>query len=223
MPSKWWLTPWNFLRFGRVWTLQEAALGQEAEFWCGQKSFPFELVEEFAAGCDNDIHGHWGKLLDMIESGSGSKDPEHPNRPLIAHMHTVNILKRELRDSSAHILNTLRSLDCSGHEDRVYSVLRFLDPPLGDHLTKFGTLGATELFHGVAAYGIEHGEMEYFCAAGRSQQRKTFSYQNYDQSRPRFSLPSWVADWTFVVRTHSYWVLNADCLRKRKKQLYSRW
>ena len=208
--------PW----FGRVWTLQEAALGKEVEIWSGQRCLPFNLLEDFAIGCDNDLYGHWGNALDIIESGSGRSDPEHPSRPLVTHIHVV-IALREKQESSALILNTLRSLDCSEHQDRLYSVLRYLDPALVDHLMSFGNLTAPELYHCVAAYGIEHRRMEYFCAAGRSQHRSTFSHQDYDSCRPRLSLPSWVPDWTFTIRTHSYWELNEDCLRKRKKPLYT--
>ncbi|MCJ1405108.1 hypothetical protein MMC11_008334 [Xylographa trunciseda] len=215
--GKLFLRPW----FGRVWTLQEAALGQKAEFWCGQKSFPFQTLETFERGCYGDRYGHWASALALIGSGSRRSDPENPDRSLIAHIHVVSTLRDGSGISSARILNTLRKLDCSEHQDRIYSVLRFLDSRLVKEIVEKRMPSPAELYHLVAMHGIQRGELEYLGAAGLSQHRMSYPTNDDDSSRPRLSLPSWVPDWTYTIRTHSYWVLNSDCQRKRGRPLYT--
>ena len=215
--GKLFLHPW----FGRVWTLQEAALGQKAELWCGQKSFPFQILETFERGCDGDRYGHWASALALIGSGSRRSDPENPARSLIAHIHVVSTLRDGSGISSARILNTLRKLDCSYHQDRIYSVLRFLDSSLVREIVQKRKPSPAELYHLVAKHGIQRGELEYLGAAGLSQHRMTYPTNDDDSSRPRLLLPSWVPDWTYTIRTHSYWVLNSDCQRKRGRPLYT--
>lgn len=197
--------PW----FGRVWTLQEVALATRSEVWCGPKSFDFQVMETFAQGCYNDKHGHWLNALELIRPALKSYDPENPPRPHDAHVHIINNLKAGTI-GSARILNLLRHLDCSRDEDRIYSVLRFFDAGFVNKIHPDHKLSVTTLYHHAAIYGIQRGELDYLGAAGLSQHCVSYPERQRSTNEPFLSLPSWVPDWTYRVRTHSYWVLDRD-------------
>lgn len=207
--------------FGRVWTLQEAALGREAEVWCGTKSFPFRLVEDFGKGCDKDRYGYWGKALSAISFGSKSSDPENPDRFLTTHVHIITTLKENNYGSSARLLNSLRILDSTAHEDRIYSVLRFLDLSFIRNIEQSQDRSPAKLYHLVAMQELRDGNLNYLGAAGLSQQRRTYQATRADSTRPYLPLPSWVPDWTFIPLVHSYWVLSDDCRQKKGIPLYT--
>lgn len=207
--------PW----FGRVWTLQEAALGQSAEVWCGSKSFPFHILETFERGCDNDRHGHWGNALSSIAPASRAADPENPPRNHITHVRMISMLKQGATASSS-ILNAMRSLDCSQDQDRVYSVLHFLEPDLVNEITSKDKLSIAGLYHRVAAHGIQRGEVDYLGASGLSQHRTSQSSRRNSSDKPCIPLPSWVPDWTYKVQTHSYWVHNRESITKKGMPLF---
>lgn len=254
--------------FGRVWTLQEVALSQKAEVYCGKYSFPFSLIEEFERGCNTDTTGTWGAALESIgwreglilkamqqrerkrdrdrdrrggEDGDGHGDEEGGetgDRNMLAHAYTVATLKSG-KLSTARVLHSLRSLDCSEHQDRVFSVLRFLDSSLAEEAVKMPGRTIEELYRVVAVYVLGGGDLRCLGAAGRSQQRVGYRGQGRGQgqghvgeedvdinisagsSRPYLDLPSWVPDWTFLCRSTPYWVINEDCIVKTGTPLYS--
>lgn len=208
--------------FGRVWTLQEVALSSKAEVWCGSYSFPFNLIETFERGCNNDKSGNWSAALEAIGWRSRKVDTETPDCSMIAHVYTVASLKSGGM-SSTRVLESLRSLDCTEHQDRVYSVLRFLDEGLVSEVLRAEERHAEALYRVVATKILGDGDMEHLGAAGRSQHRVTYRGESLDQdkSRPYLALPSWVPDWTFTSRRTSYWVLNRDHLIKRGTRLFS--
>ena len=63
---------------------------------------------------------------------------------------------------------------------------------------------------------IAHGELvspqwpEHLGAAGRARQRSDF----------RAAAPSWVPDWTYPQRHHTFWALDGDCRKKTSEPLY---
>lgn len=208
--------------FGRVWTLQEVALSSKAEVWCGSYSFPFNLIETFERGCNNDQSGNWSAALEAIGWRSRKVDAEMPDRSMIAHTYTVASLKSGGM-SSTRVLESLRSLDCTEHQDRVYSVLRFLDEGLVSEVLRTEERNPEGLYRVVAMKMLEDGDLDLLGAAGRSQHRATYRGESLDRdtSRPYLTLPSWVPDWTFTSRRTPYWVLNRDHLLKRGTQLFS--
>ena len=208
--------------FERVWTLQEAGLAQYAEVWCGEKSFPFSHVTTFVEGCQTDKYGHWGRALSAIPTGGTvSADPESPESPVLAHIFLVLTLKDGAARSSAMIFNSVRHLNCSDHRDRIYSVQKFLPSELADQLMKRPNISLRELYHFVALSELQRGVKDFLCSAGLSQHRSTYDVDRHEAARPRLALASWVPDWTFIPRTHSYWVLNNECLRKRNAELFA--
>ena len=208
--------------FGRVWTLQEAAMARDAQIWCGQKSFSFRCLEIFERGCNADQFGHWDNALRSIGgSKSGRPDPENPEWSFNHHVRIVSTLREASGVSSARILNSLRVLECSQHQDRIYAVLRFLEPELVEEVVRRQLLSEAKLYHFVAMYEIQRGQWEYLGAAGLSQHRISYPETTGDSVRPRLELPSWVPDWTYNVRGHSCWVHNSDRLLKRGNPLYT--
>ena len=207
--------------FGRVWTLQEAAMARNAQVWCGQKSFSFRCLEIFERGCNGDQFGHWDNALRSIGSQSGRPDPENPEWSFNHHIRIVSTLREASGFSSARILNSLRILECSQHQDRIYAVLRFLEPELVKEVVHRQLLEAAKLYHFVAMHEIQRGQWEYLGAAGLSQHRITYPTTTDDSVRPRLKLPSWVPDWTYNIRAHSYWVHNNDRLLKKGIPLYT--
>ena len=195
--------------FGRVWTLQEVALATRAEIWCGRKTLDFQIMETFAKGCENDKNGHWLTALDRIRPALGSSDPENPPRPHNSHIHVINKLKGGTT-GTASILNALRDFDCSRDEDRIYSVLHFLDAGFVDEIPSDRKLSVTELYHYAAMYGIYRGELDHLGAAGLSQHCGSYPARQRSSNEPFLSLPSWVPDWTYRTRTHSYWVHSRE-------------
>lgn len=206
--------------FGRLWTLQEAALSQRAEVWCGKYSFPFHLIEAFERGCNIDLFGHWSQALEAIGWRSRKVDPELPDRSMIAHTYTVSTLKAGSM-SATRVLNSLRSLDCSEHQDRIFSVLRFLDAKIINEIIEAPVKSSETLYHLVALNILESGDLTHLGAAGLSQHRLTYRNHDADTSRPYLQLASWVPDWTYATRTPNYWALNEDHISKRGTSLYS--
>ena len=208
--------------FGRVWTLQEAAMARNAQVWCGPKSFSFRCLEIFERGCNGDQFGHWDNALRSIGgSQSGRPDPENPEWSFNHHIRIVSTLREASGVSSARILNSLRVLECSQHQDRVFAVLRFLEPELVEEVRRRQLSSADKLYHFVAVYEIQRGQWEYLGAAELSQHRIAYPTTTGDTIRPRLELPSWVPDWTYNIRGHSYWVHNSDRLLKKGNPLYT--
>ena len=216
-----------FLRqfFGRVWTIQELALGNDSVIVCGDEEFPFAVLERFNEGYQTDSIGYWDRALDLLSQHEDGHDPKNPQRPINTHVHVVWTLKglhsSAFRSSSARALNMLRGLDCLHAEDRVYSILRFLPPTLAQHLTTVKGLSVQELFIDLATLELtKNHSMDFLSAAGMCQHRASYPSRKDDPLRPRLSLPTWVPDWTYWIVTHGLWVMNDDSIQKGCEPLY---
>lgn len=208
--------------FDRVWTLQEAALGRKVEVWCGNKTFPFLVLERLQRGCEEDRYGFWGNILGSMSYSIRRANPDHPDAALNAHLRIIRTLQSDaVATSSATALNSIRQLGCKDHRDRIYSILHFFEPGLRDTIIGLGDVDIARLFQSVATEELRQGSLDYLGAAGTSQHRMTYKNTLQDSSRPYLSLPTWVADWTYAVRSHGFWTHNRICTQSRGEALYN--
>lgn len=211
--------------FSRVWTLQEMALGKDTVIVCGDREFPFAVLERFNEGYETDNIGYWTRALSLLSDHEGDHDPGNPKRPINAHFHVAWKLKSldssALQSSSARVLTLLRSLDCSKSRDRVYSVRRFLPPTLAQSLIGAERKSTEALFIDLAIFELtKNHSMDFLAAAGMCQQRRWCPSRRDNQFRRTLKLPTWVPDWTYWSVTHGFWEKNRECMEGGYETIY---
>ena len=205
--------PW----FSRVWTLQEAAVATDCVVQCGSQRIHWTAFEQFNRKCQRDPTGQWSNVLSSIATARDA-DSELIQRFITSHINEIGELKAA-HQSSAPVqsltmaLERHRNCGCKEDLDRIYAIWSFLPGAVRHAVGHPAEESRTraQLYAEVA-----HAELasinwpEHLGAAGRARQKRDF--------RPM--APSWVPDWTFPQRHHTFWALDRDCRTKTSNPLY---
>ena len=205
--------PW----FSRVWTLQEAAVASKCTVHCGADRIPWSFLEIINRRCQSDQIGHWSSVLSSIATARDA-DSENIERFITAHVNEIAELNTAFRASTpaqplALALERHRKCGCSESLDRIYAIWAFLSSEVKDAIGELSYKGISrrELYAKVARVELVSNEWpKHLGAAGRARQKKDF----------RKIAPSWVPDWTYPQRHHTFWVLDHDCRSKTSGSLY---
>lgn len=203
--------PW----FMRVWTLLEAAVAEKCFLICGKKRIELLHLLKFNTKSQVDGRGHWRDAVSSITSAS---DPSGPRaRYEMAHVHAIAKLKNIALNQGTRqkeplftLLNQVRTCASTKRRDKIYAVYHFLPQAITnsiDERPRYSGYTVEALFTKVAAAElIERQQISILCAAGTAKQNLT--------------IPSWVPDWTYAERHHSFTLLNQDCKDKGHGILY---
>lgn len=205
--------PW----FSRVWTLQEVAVATECLVQCGSQRIPWTAFERFNGNCQRDPTGQWSNVLSNIATARDA-DPERIQRFITSHINEIGELKAANQASApvqslSMALERHRNCGCKEDLDRIYAIWVFLPREVQNAVGSqaYGSRTRAQLYTDVA-----HAELasidwpEHFGAAGRARQKRDF----------RTTAPSWVPDWTYPQRHHTFWALDRDCRTKTSDSLY---
>lgn len=194
--------------FTRVWTLQEAAAARDCLVVCGDRQVDFNYFLILNQKCQVDAHGHWKETVRSIACSVAPKSPDE--RYVTAHIVTIEKLRHVgmhpasgSDESLFMLLNSIRTCGAEKAKDRVYAMYKFLpkaitqaivEQPYSDYTdeTLFAKVAVTEI--------VQRKKVAFLTAAGVTRQN--------------FQLPSWVPDWTYAEKQHSFTVLNQDCVDK---------
>lgn len=201
--------------FSRVWTLQEAALGVSSWILCGEKCIDFSLLLFLSQRSQDDGKGHWKEAVNEIAVAIPPK--AYNERYVMFHVHTIGKMREHEAQHSQHIeeplfmiLNRISTCGCTDNRDRIYALFHFLPESVRHSLeakSKYSEYTPESLYRTLAAIElVEIGELSFLSAAGICRQR--------------LQVPSWVPDWTFKPRQHSFTLLHYDCLNKGHRSLY---
>ena len=205
--------PW----FSRVWTLQEAAVATDCVVQCGLQQIPFAAFERFNRNCQHDETGQWSNVLSAIATARAG-DSEHIKRFITAHINEIENLKAAYQaqapvESLTLALERHRNCGCTVDLDRIYAIWAFLPPEVTGAIGSptYGNYTRAQLYTDVArAELVRQSWPEHLGAAGRARQKRRF----------RTTAPSWVPDWTYPQRHHTFWLLDRDCRAKTSELLY---
>ena len=200
--------------FDRVWTLQEAAAARECLVICGDRLVDFNYFLILNQRCQVDVHGHW---KDTVMSIARSVAPKSPNeRYVTAHIVTIDKLRHVgmhqalgSEESLFMLLNSIRTCGAEERKDRVYAMYKFLPKAITQAIGEqtYDDYTAETLFAKVAVTEIfQRNQLAFITAAGITRQK--------------LLLPSWVPDWTYAEKQHSFTVLNHDCVNKGQGILF---
>ena len=204
--------PW----FSRVWTLQEAAVATDCVVQCGSQQIHWTAFERFNRNCQRDLTGQWSNVLSNIATARDASS-ECIQRFITSHINEIGELKAANQASApvqslTMALERHRNCGCTVDLDRIYAILVFLPRKVKDAIVStYGSQTRAQLYADVA-----HAELasldwpEHFGAAGRARQKRDF----------RTTAPSWVPDWTYPQRHHTFWALDRDCRTKTLGFLY---
>ena len=200
--------------FSRVWTLQEAAAARDCLVVCGDRQIDFNYFLILNQQCQVDGYGHW---KDTVATIARSIAPEKPDeRYVMAHIVTIAKLKHagmhkasESEEPLYMLLNSIRTCGAEKSKDRIYAMYRYLpkaitqamdEPPYSGYTdeTLFAKVAVTEI--------VQRKKVAFLTAAGITRQN--------------LQLPSWVPDWTYAEKQHSFTVLNQDCIDKGQGVLF---
>ena len=205
--------PW----FSRVWTLQEAAVATDCVVQCGSQQIHWTAFERFNRNCQRDPTGQWSNVLSNIATARDANS-ERIQRFITSHINEIGELKAANQASApvqslTMALERHRNCGCKEDLDRIYAIWVFLPREVKDAIVSpaYGSRTRAQLYTDVA-----HAELasldwpEHFGAAGRARQKRDF----------RTTAPSWVPDWTYPQRHHTFWALDRDCRTKTSGSLY---
>ena len=200
--------------FSRVWTLQEAAAARDCLVVCGDRQVEFSYFLVLNEKCQVDACGHW---KDTVMSIARSVAPKRPDeRYVTAHIVTIERLKHfRMRQALGSeeplymLLNSIRTCRATEPMDTIYAMYKYLpqaitqaigEPSYIDYTTEtlFAKVAVTEI--------VQRGKIAFLTAAGNTRQK--------------LQLPSWVPDWTYAEKQHSFTVLNQDCVDKGQGILF---
>lgn len=205
--------PW----FSRVWTLQEAAVATNCVVQCGAQRIHWTAFEQFNRNCQHDLTGQWSNVLSSIATARDA-DTERTQRFITSHINEIEELKAANQASASvqsltMALERHRNCGCTEDLDRIYAILGFLPSEVKNAMGPPDYVDRTraQLYADVAhAELVSPNWPEHLGAAGRARQKHDF----------RRTAPSWVPDWTFPQRHHTFWALNRDCRTKTRTALY---
>ena len=200
--------------FTRVWTLQEAAAARDCLVVCGDRQIDFNYFLILNQKCQVDAHGHW---KDTVMSIARSVAPKSSNeRYVTAHIVTIQKLKHVgmhqalgSAKSLFMLLNSIRTCGAEKAKDRVYAMYKFLPKAIAQAIgeQQYSDYTDETLFAKVAVTEIvQRKNLAFITAAGITRQK--------------LQLPSWVPDWTYAEKQHSFTVLNQDCVDKGQGILF---
>ena len=200
--------------FFRVWTLQEAAAARDCIVVCGDRQVEFNYFLVLNQKCQVDAHGHW---KDTVMSIARSVAPELPNeRYVTAHIVTIEKLKHAgmhqalgSEESLFMLLNSIRTCGAKEPKDKVYAMYKYPPKAITQAIDEqpYSSYTSETLFVKVAATEIVQRERIAFLTAASI-------------TRQNLQLPSWVPDWTYAEKQHSFTVLNQDCVDKGQGMLF---
>ena len=204
--------------FSRVWTLQEAALGQTCQLLCGDKRIDFHLLLTLNDRSRTDLHGRWKEVVKSI-GFANILENENP-RYAMQHIHTISKLKNSRAQTSNRIeeplyivLARLRTCGCSDDRDRIYGLYEFLPTRFQHFLEselKPSEHTVASLYQSLASIGIvERKQTAFLSMAGLLEQDSSLN------------LPSWAPDWTYRGKRSYFTIINQDCVNKGKDLIYS--
>ena len=200
--------------FSRVWTLQEAAAARDCLLVCGDRQVEFDYFLILNQKCQVDACGHW---KDTVMSIARSVAPRRlDERYVTAHIVTIEKLKHGRMHQALGsegplymLLNSIRTCGATEPKDRIYAMYKYLPKVVTQaiHEQPYSDYTAETLFTKVAVTEIvQRKKVAFLTAAGITRQN--------------LQLPSWVPDWTYAEKQHSFTVLNQDCVDKGKGILY---
>ena len=202
--------------FSRVWTLQEAALGLSCWLLCGDRHIGFRLLLTLRDRSQTDTQGHWKETVNTI---AVAHTPERYNeRYVTQHIHAIAKLK-ESRSSGTPankeeplfmLVSRVRSCNCTKDKDRIYGLYEFLPAGIKHYLEK----GLKPSEHTVKSLYLELATIEIV----KCRQPVLLSVAG--TARQKLKLPSWVPDWTYVAKQHSFAVINQDTKSKGYETMY---
>ena len=200
--------------FCRVWTLQEAAAARDCLVVCGDRQVEFNYFLILNEECQVDACGHW---KDTVMSIARSVAPKRPNeRYVTAHIVTIAKLKYSGKHQALGseeplymLLNSIRTCGAEKPKDRIYAMYKYLPKAITQAIDEqpYSDYTAETLFAKVAVTEIvQRKNLAFITAAGITRQD--------------LQLPSWVPDWTYAEKQHSFTVLNQDCVDKGQGILF---
>ena len=200
--------------FSRVWTLQEAAAARDCLVICGDRQIDFNYFLILNQKCQVDAYGHW---KDTVMSIARSVAPNKPDEHYVtAHIATIERLKNvgmHQADGSEEslylLLNSIRTCGATEEKDRIYAMYKYLPKAITQAIDEqeYSAYTKETLFAKVAATEIvQRKRIAFLTAAGITRQK--------------LHLPSWVPDWTYAEKQHSFTVLSQDCVDKGQGILF---
>lgn len=200
--------------FFRVWTLQEAAAARDCLVVCGDRQVEFDYFLILNQNCQVDACGHWKDTVMSIASSVATKRLDE--RYVTAHIVTIERLKHDrMRQALGSeeplymLLNSIRTCGATEPKDRIYAMYKYLPEAITQaiHEQLYSDYIAETLFAKVAVTEIvQRKRVAFLTAAGITRQN--------------LQLPSWVPDWTYAEKQHSFTVLNQDCVDKGQGILF---
>ena len=200
--------------FSRVWTLQEAAAGRDCLVVCGDRQVDFSHFLVLNQKCQVDAYGHWKDTVMSIARSVNTEGPDE--RYVTAHIVTIDRLKHAgmhqavgSEESFYMLLHSIRTCGASDSKDRIYAMYKYLPKAITQAMDEqqYSDYTAETLFAKVAATEIvQRKRIAFLTAAGITRQN--------------LHLPSWVPDWTYAEKQHSFTVLNQDCVDKGQGILF---
>ena len=143
--------------------------------------------------------------------------PERPGeRYVTAHIATIEKLKNagmrqvvESEEPLYMLFNSVRTCGATNRKDKIYAMYKYLpeairrirdEPQYSNYTTEvlFAEVAATEI--------VQRRRIAFLTAAGITRQKR--------------QLPSWVPDWTYKEKQHSFTVLGQDCVDKGQVILF---